>query len=204
MLVHMKRTKSEAEVTRQRLLQAGLEVFLQKGFDRASLEEIAQRVEMTRGAVYWHFKDKQALLEELVEQRHKPVQEKLDGLLSDEEIPPLQKITSFMRTMLYLLAENEDFRSVQRLFRRCWVAVPEYNTRFSLWQDRYLQELEKLYWQAQTDRAVMAHVSPRYLATYSLSVINGLSTHLLDMQESVGERRRLADQTVFLFMRGLQ
>jgi TetR/AcrR family acrAB operon transcriptional repressor len=200
----MKRTRSEAEETRRRLLQAGLSVFLERGFDRTSLEEIAQRVDMTRGAVYWHFKDKLALFEELVEERLKPVQEKLEKLLLDEEIPPLQKITSFMKSLLHLLAEDKDYRLSLQLLNKSCNAVPELVSRYSLWQERYLLALEQLYWQAQADRAVMAHISPRYLATYSLSVVNGICQHLLQSNETDAEKRRLADQMVFLFMRNLQ
>lgn len=200
----MKRTKSEAETTRRRLLEAGLEVFLQKGFDKTSLEEIAQRVNMTRGAVYWHFKDKHAIFIELVEQKLINWQQQLEALLKDEEIPPLQKITSFAKTLLHLLAEEEDFRKIQLLMKRSWSSVPAYASRFSLWQDRYLQQLEQLYWQAQTDRVIMAHVSARYLATYTLSVIAGASEQLLDTPEPAVDRKRLADQMVFLLMRSLQ
>lgn len=200
----MKRTKSEAEETRNRLLQAGLEVFLEKGFDRASLEEIAQRVEMTRGAVYWHFKDKQRLFEELVTERLNPAQAHLERMLAEKETPPLQKITSFVKLLLQLLAEDEAFRSAQQLLKRSWASVPEYSTHFSLWQDKYLIALEELFWQAQSDRAVMAHVSPRYLATYALSLVNGISQHLLDTDVALAERRRMADRMVFMFMRSLQ
>lgn len=200
----MKRTKSEAEETRSRLLQAGLEVFLEKGFDRASLEEIAQRVAMTRGAVYWHFKDKLSLFEELITQRLSPAQARLEALLAEKETSPLQKITSFVKLLLQLLAEDEGFRAAQQLLRKSWVTVPEYSTQYSLWQDKYLLALEELFWQAQSDRAVMAHVSPRYLATYALSLINGISQHLLDTDVTPAERKRMADRMVFMFMRSLQ
>ncbi|AHM61442.1 TetR family transcriptional regulator [Flammeovirgaceae bacterium 311] len=200
----MKRTRSEADETRRRLLEAGLSVFLERGFDKASLEEIAQRVDMTRGAVYWHFKDKLALFEELVEQRLGPAREQVESLLKDEEIPPLQNITSFMKTVLHLLAEDEDYRTGQQLLNKCCTAVPEVSSRYSLWQEQYLSELEQLYWQAQADRAVMAHVNPRYLATFTLSVVNGISRHMLESDDSVAEKRRMADQMVFLFMRSLQ
>ena len=53
-----RRTKAEADETRTKLLDAAERVFFQKGVARASLNEIAQSAGATRGAVYWHFKDK--------------------------------------------------------------------------------------------------------------------------------------------------
>jgi len=56
-----RKTKLEAQVTRERLLDAAETVFRQRGVTRTSLAEIAAAAGVTRGAVYWHFKDKAAL-----------------------------------------------------------------------------------------------------------------------------------------------
>lgn len=61
----MKRTKSEAMQTREQLLMAALDVFDRRGVGRASLHEIAQAAGVTRGALYWHFKNKEDLFEAL-------------------------------------------------------------------------------------------------------------------------------------------
>ncbi len=57
----MKRTKEEAEQTRQALLDAALVIFSRKGFAATGLEEIAERAKVTRGAIYHHFKNKRDL-----------------------------------------------------------------------------------------------------------------------------------------------
>ncbi|WP_272942305.1 TetR family transcriptional regulator [Kingella kingae] len=54
----MRKTKEEAQKTRQHLLNAALEVFWRKGVTQASLHEIAVEAGVTRGALYWHFKNK--------------------------------------------------------------------------------------------------------------------------------------------------
>lgn len=54
----MRKTKTEAQKTRQHLLDAALEVFWRDGVTRASLQAIAQEAGVTRGALYWHFKNK--------------------------------------------------------------------------------------------------------------------------------------------------
>ena len=52
-----RRTKEDAEATRNKLLDAAAEVFFAKGVAGASLSEVAQAAGLTRGAIYWHFKD---------------------------------------------------------------------------------------------------------------------------------------------------
>jgi TetR/AcrR family acrAB operon transcriptional repressor len=61
-----RKTKVEAEETHQRILRAALDVFAAEGYERATFEDVAHRIRLTKGAVYWHFKNKPELLCELV------------------------------------------------------------------------------------------------------------------------------------------
>lgn len=58
-----RRTKADAEATRNALLDAAEDLFLEQGVSKTSLEQIARHAGMTRGAVYWHFRDKTALFD---------------------------------------------------------------------------------------------------------------------------------------------
>lgn len=60
-VIAMRRTKEDAQHTREALLDAAELVFAQRGVSRTSLQEIAKAAGLTRGAVYWHFKDKAEL-----------------------------------------------------------------------------------------------------------------------------------------------
>lgn len=66
----MRKTKTEAQKTHQHLLDAALEVFWRDGVTRASLQAVAQEAGVTRGALYWHFKNKEDLFETLFEQQY--------------------------------------------------------------------------------------------------------------------------------------
>ena len=61
----MRKTKAEALKTREELLLSALDTFYERGISRASLNEIAQTAGVTRDALYWHFKNKEALFEAL-------------------------------------------------------------------------------------------------------------------------------------------
>ena len=61
----MRKTKEEAQQTRSNLLNAALNVFYERGVAQASLDEIAKAAGVTRGALYWHFKNKEDLFEAL-------------------------------------------------------------------------------------------------------------------------------------------
>lgn len=75
-----RRTKAEAAATREALLDAAEAVFFEKGVARASLEQIARQAGMTRGAVYWHFRNKADLFRALLERVRLPFQELVDEI----------------------------------------------------------------------------------------------------------------------------
>lgn len=63
-------TRAEKQArTRQALIDAGAEVFVERGFQGASIEAIAERAGFTRGAFYSNFGSKEELFAELVQQR---------------------------------------------------------------------------------------------------------------------------------------
>ena len=52
---NMKKTKEEAEITKESILQAALEVFSKNGYAASRMIDIAKEAGVTRGAIYWHF-----------------------------------------------------------------------------------------------------------------------------------------------------
>ena len=62
----MRRAKEDAMATKEVILEAALRCFAENGFDASSLEAIARDAAVTRGAVYWHFKDKKELYRAVV------------------------------------------------------------------------------------------------------------------------------------------
>lgn len=88
----MRKTKEDAELTRQHLLEAAFQLFSENNYDRTSLEQICKLAEVTRGAAYWHFQNKYEIFEctvtETLNRIHKRVVEQIneDKQKSEEEI----------------------------------------------------------------------------------------------------------------------
>src|SRR5215475_3171080 len=53
--------------TRQRIQAVALELFAEQGYDKTSLREIAERLDVTKAALYYHFKSKEDIVASLVE-----------------------------------------------------------------------------------------------------------------------------------------
>jgi len=73
----VKKTKADAELTRQHLLDAAELLFLERGVSRTSLQNIATAAGTTRGAIYWHFKDKADLFNAMMARVVLPLEQAL-------------------------------------------------------------------------------------------------------------------------------
>ena len=62
----MRQSKQDAAKTKSKIIAAAVRVFMKKGGAGASLEDIAAAAKVTRGAIYWHFKNKADILKSLV------------------------------------------------------------------------------------------------------------------------------------------
>jgi TetR/AcrR family acrAB operon transcriptional repressor len=103
----VRRTKDEAAATREHLLDTAEQVFLARGVARASLLDIAAAAGLSRGAIYWHFKDKAELFLAMLDriqlpceatpcalqlQHAPPAAEEFEHVLRQAVLLPLQRL----------------------------------------------------------------------------------------------------------------
>ena len=84
-----RKTKAEAAITRVELLDAAELLFLRQGVSRTSLQDIAIAAGVTRGAVYWHFKDKIDIFNAMVDRIVLPLEQADTRLDIDDGSPVL-------------------------------------------------------------------------------------------------------------------
>ncbi|MFJ5529975.1 TetR/AcrR family transcriptional regulator [Streptomyces sp. NPDC093261] len=64
--------------TRQRIQDVALELFAEQGYEKTSLREIAERLEVTKAALYYHFKTKEEILVSIFEDMSRPMDELIE------------------------------------------------------------------------------------------------------------------------------
>lgn len=96
--------------TKERILEAALEIFSQKGFHTATTDEIAERAGVGKGTLYRYFETKEKLFEELVRLRLDELEKKADSIVDGQD-DVLTMISKYIR--LYF----EFFDSNQHLYR---------------------------------------------------------------------------------------
>lgn len=103
--------REQPSESRERILAAAVSVFSLKGFQRASLDEIAAEAQLTKGAIYWHFRSKNDLFTSLLEYRFQqhtaPLAEELALALAAPTIQARQQaIATMLRDMLNRFHDN--------------------------------------------------------------------------------------------------
>jgi len=115
----VRKTKAEAAVTREQLLDAAERVFRERGVASTTLGEVAAAAGVTRGAVYWHFRDKADLLGAMCERVTLP----LDAIFeqaADGGTDPLEALRRTAVAALTQLAGNPRVQAVFELvFQSC-------------------------------------------------------------------------------------
>lgn len=108
----MRRTKEDALATRQQLLDAAERVFAVKGVSRTSLADIAQAAGTTRGAIYWHFKNKADLFNAMMDRITLPMEAALCEHAQSEAQDPLEQVVQSMLDVMHKVAHDPRTRQV--------------------------------------------------------------------------------------------
>ena len=104
----MRKTKAEAQQTREALLAAALDVFYRRGVSQASLHEIACTAGVTRGALYWYFKNKEDLFDALFQQIFQELMHQLDNDIAAQSPDIWQNFATAITQAFMRLVSNES------------------------------------------------------------------------------------------------
>ena len=116
-LVMARRTKEDTQATRAALLDAAERVFQERGVSRTTLAEIATEAGVTRGALYWHFKDKADLFNAMMERVILPLESDWKAL-QESQGDPLPIWRSHLQRALWRLVHDEQTRRVLQIATR--------------------------------------------------------------------------------------
>jgi len=107
-----RRTKEEAAATRDSILDAAEKLFVEQGVSRTTLQHIASAAGVTRGAIYWHFDDKGALFNAMMERAILPLEAEMQVLDQAESDDPLGDLRNYMLAVLRRTVEDPGARRV--------------------------------------------------------------------------------------------
>ncbi|WP_019141878.1 TetR family transcriptional regulator [Noviherbaspirillum massiliense] len=118
-------TKEEALETRDRILDAAEQVFHAQGVASTSLADVAEAANVTRGAIYWHFRNKSDLFDAMCERVRLPMEAMAQADAHAEEADPLGRLRASCIFVLKETVRNPHSRKVfDILFHKCEFVDP--------------------------------------------------------------------------------
>jgi TetR/AcrR family acrAB operon transcriptional repressor len=182
-----RKTKEEALATRSGILDAAERLFQAQGVSRTSLHEIAVAAGVTRGAVYWHFKDKSDLFIAMVDRVRLPMEEASATLDQSDHTPALPALRAQLLDVLVRITRDSQVHRVFDIATHKIEYVDELNTvRSRHLQARrdYLARLERTLQRGQRQGEVVTTPSARQLAIGVHALLVGLIQNwMLDPDE---------------------
>ena len=107
-----RRTTEDAAATRDSILDAAEKLFVEQGVSRTTLQHIATAAGVTRGAIYWHFDDKGALFNAMMERAILPLEAEMQVLDQVESDDPLVDLRNHMLAVLDRTVNDPGARRV--------------------------------------------------------------------------------------------
>jgi AcrR family transcriptional regulator len=98
-------------MTREDILEAAAQVFRQKGFHGASMQDIAEAVNLQKASLYHHISSKQEILLALLDRALELLLERISPL-AQQDIPADQALKQMIQAYLQILADNTDLSAV--------------------------------------------------------------------------------------------
>lgn len=109
-----RKIKEEANQTKEKILMAALDLFYQKGYGKTSLNDISNSLKMTKGAIYWHFKNKEDLFYSLIEWIWQEVERSM--YLKFENVETTDDLKELMIDYVKIVLSNENLRKGYCIF----------------------------------------------------------------------------------------
>ncbi|MCW2474736.1 MULTISPECIES: multidrug efflux transporter transcriptional repressor AcrR [unclassified Symbiopectobacterium] len=138
-----RKTKQQAQETRKHIIDTALRLFSEFGVSATSLAGIATAAGVTRGAIYWHFKNKAELFDEiwtLSDAKICDFESEYQAKFPDN---PLHVMRELLIYMLRLTTTDTQWRSIMEIiFHKCEFVgemLPSYNARKALYFSCYEQ-----------------------------------------------------------------
>lgn len=173
----VRKTKEEALETRNAILDAAEQVFQEKGVSRTSLADIALAAGVTRGAIYWHFKDKADLFDAMIQRVFEPVEARLQEIengLVDNPVDELRALSLFF--LGRVVADPHYFRLIEISWHKCEYVGEMAGIRDDHLEcgNRYVALGENCFRRAREHGQLPASVDPRSAAVGLSAIVDGL------------------------------
>ncbi|MDO4435452.1 MAG: TetR family transcriptional regulator [Cardiobacteriaceae bacterium] len=169
----MRRTKEQAEQTRQDLLQSALELFVHQGYIQTSISQIASRAKVTRGALYYHFMNKAEILKALACLYLAPIFEAAQSaLLAEQQV--WKNLEQTLVTMFTDILDNPNRQAFFRIMHEQCGSSEDVRQIMREYDELFQQQSALMVEKGKLEGAIHQQLDAGYVHLHIGSMMNGL------------------------------
>jgi len=164
-------TRSKKRNREADVMDAAVEVFAQKGYPAASIQDVADRVGVLKGSLYYYIESKEDLLFRIVDDVHEQSTEILRSV-QELDVPTIEVLGTYIERHVEWYLKN--VKEVTVFFRE-WRHLTGDRLRIAKERRRgYEQIFRELIEAAQRDGDIDAAIDPKYASFYVLAAVNAV------------------------------
>jgi AcrR family transcriptional regulator len=173
--------------TREYLLQAAAQVFAERGFYAATLDEVAAAAGFTKGAVYSNFKNKEDLFLALLEDSYAREMTALRATIDGSDIPPEARIGDFVSLIGGELDRVPNMGALYLEFHLYALRNPAARARMNELEQEDIRAIAEILEVERAQRGIEVEVSPEQTARIIVALFRGISMMRTANPEVAGE-----------------
>ena len=106
--IQIQRKEKEKEARKKDILEVATVLFSEKGYHEVKVDEIAEKVGLSKGTIYLYYENKEALFHSIILKKTKMLELQLESSINTED-SFIRSLESFVHTFLTFFNENESF-----------------------------------------------------------------------------------------------
>ena len=187
--------------TREYLLHAAAQVFAERGFHEATIDEVASAAGFTKGAVYSNFKNKEDLFLALLEDAYAKDTAAIKQTLGASDVPPEARLGDFVQMMRNEMAQMPDLGALYLEFHLYALRNPSARERMNELERADVRAIAEIIESERTQREIEIDEPVERTARIIVALFRGISMMRTSDPEMAGED--LLEGAIAFVSRGL-
>jgi len=167
--------KLPADKRRSQLLKAAARIFGRKGYMRATTEDIARAARLTKGSLYFHFKNKEDIFLAVIKEHHRAHNDAIMEILQTEKNP----LRAIEKSIRIVLSVHEEFRYINPVFWSQAGSIPVVRNylieQHNVLQDKVVDYLKKVAGMKKKDAEMLYMIMYTSIDGMIMHVSSGMS-----------------------------